>query len=115
MVSEQSIQHHIMIALSDAGCLIFRNNVGNAWVGELIRRTSDSVTLRNPRPLHAGLSVGSSDLIGVTPSGRFLAVEVKTLTGRVRPEQQKFIDAVNRIGGIGIIARSVDDALKAIK
>lgn len=114
-MTEAALMHHIQLALSEAGCLIFRNNVAQAWVGELIRRTSDSVTLKNPRPLHAGLSVGSSDLIGVSPSGRFLAVEVKTPTGRVRPEQQKFIDAVNRIGGIGIIARSVDDALKAIK
>jgi hypothetical protein len=40
----------------------------------------------------------------------FAAVEVKTPKGRVKAEQQQFIDHINSAGGIAGIARSVDDA-----
>jgi hypothetical protein len=49
--------------------------------------------------------------VGLTPEGRFLAVEVKTRTGRPTKEQLTFIDAINKQGGIAGIARSVEDAL----
>jgi hypothetical protein len=65
--------------------------------------------------IHAGLTKGGSDIIGIAPDGRFLAVEVKTTTGRLRPEQQRFIDAVNAKGGIAGVARSVEDALQLIQ
>ena len=73
-----------------------------------------SVLLDEPRRLHAGLCVGSSDIIGITPDGRFLAVEVKTKTGRVSDEQQRFIDAVRRKGGVAGVARSVEEALQIL-
>jgi hypothetical protein len=41
---------------------------------------------------------------------RFTAVEVKTETGRVTPEQQDFISAVNDAGGIAGVIRSEEDA-----
>lgn len=66
-------------------------------------------------------SPGGSDLIGyrkvtVTPEmvgqeiAQFAAVEVKTARGRVRPEQQRFIEHVRGAGGVAGIARSVEDA-----
>lgn len=99
MKSEANIQNAIMIALAESGCLIWRNNTG-------------ILKDKTGRPIKFGLCKGSSDLIGLTPSGQFLAVEVKTATGRVRPEQTAFIDAVRKNGGRAGIARSVDDALK---
>ena len=95
---EQDIQRLIMLALSEAGCLIFRNNVG---------------VLKNAAgiPIKFGLCVGSSDLIGLTPTGRFLAVEIKTSKGRATPEQLRFIEAVRARGGIAGIARSPAEAL----
>lgn len=97
-MKESDIQRSIMLALSEAGCVIWRNNVG---------------VLKNAAgiPIKFGLCVGSSDLIGVSPDGRFLAVEVKTPTGRIRPEQTRFIEAVRRHGGIAGIARSPADAV----
>ena len=64
---------------------------------------------------------GGSDLIGyrkvtVTPEmvgqdvAVFAAVEVKTARGRVKAEQQRFIDHIRNAGGIAGIARSVDEA-----
>ena len=66
-------------------------------------------------------SPGGSDLIGyrrvrVTPEmvgqeiAQFAAVEVKTPRGRVRPEQQQFIEHIRSAGGIAGIARSVAEA-----
>ena len=51
---------------------------------------------------------GISDIIGCH-NGRFLAIEIKTERGRVTPHQQRFIDRVNAAGGIGFVARSIED------
>lgn len=98
---ESTIQKQIMVALSEAGCMVWRNNTG---------------VLKNAAgiPIKFGLCPGSSDLIGICPQGRFLAVEVKTPTGRVSEAQQRFIDAVRAAGGLAGVARSVEDALAII-
>jgi hypothetical protein len=108
MASEQTIQQEIRIACSNGDTRLFRNNTG---------------TLRdaNGRPVQFGLCKGSADLIGwkrvtITPEmvgstvAVFLSIEVKTATGRLRPEQQQWMDAVQAAGGIAGVARSVSDA-----
>ena len=68
-----------------------------------------------------GLAVGSGDLIGyrrvtITPEmvGRdvavFLSCEVKTEKGPVREEQYRWAAHINSVGGIAVIARSLDAA-----
>jgi hypothetical protein len=107
-VSEQRIQQDIRLAISHGDTKVFRNNTG---------------TLKdaNGRPVQFGLCKGSADLIGwrtvtVTPEmvgtqvAVFLSIEVKTPTGRLRPEQQQWLDAVQAAGGIAGVARSVEDA-----
>ena len=59
--------------------------------------------------------VGCSDILGMLTNGRFLAIECKSRTGRLSPEQAAFLDAVNAGGGLGIVARSVDDVIAAIR
>ena len=61
------------------------------------------------RSYRYGLAVGSSDLIGWTATGRFLAVEVKSAKGKATPEQLAFIEAVRAAGGVAGVVRSVDD------
>ena len=108
MASEQSIQQEIRIACSRGQARLFRNNTG---------------TLRDQhgRPVQFGLCKGSADLIGwrtitITPEmvgqqvAVFASIEVKTATGRLRPEQQQWLDAVQAAGGIAGVARSVSDA-----
>jgi hypothetical protein len=107
-LSEQRIQQEIRLAISKGHTRIFRNNTG---------------TLRdaNGRPVQFGLARGSADLIGwttrtVTPEmvgqriAVFTSIEVKTPTGKVQPEQQQWLEAVQAAGGIAGIARSVEDA-----
>lgn len=53
---------------------------------------------------------GQSDIIGIMPpNGRFLAVEAKTGTGRQSKQQRLFQEAVEKRGGLYIVARSVSD------
>ena len=118
-MSETTIQREIMKAVSATGARIFRNNTAMGWVGHRneVRDSASGlfVTIRNPRPLHAGLCVGSSDLIGWTANGRFLAIEVKTATGRITEDQENFIAAVIRAGGVAGVVRSVEDALTLLE
>jgi hypothetical protein len=61
-----------------------------------------------------GLCRGSSDIIGiVSPSGRFLALEVKTGNAGASREQRNFLAMVNRMNGVGRIVRSVAEAQAA--
>jgi hypothetical protein len=52
---------------------------------------------------------GVSDIIGITASGQFLAIEVKTKTGRPTKEQLQFLSEIEARGGLAFIARSLDD------
>lgn len=128
-VAENNIVNAAMIALSKAGALVFRNNVGTGWAGKMERGKDkpvfvgrEDVIVRNARPLHSGLCVGSADIIGgmrvvVTPEmvGQtvliFLAPEIKTATGRPSEAQLNFTKAVVRAGGRAGVARSAAEAV----
>jgi hypothetical protein len=114
-MKESQLQSLILLALSEAGCKVWRCETAGVWVGRVIHRTGGSVTLADARMIQAGLTKGGADIIGVAPDGRFLAVEVKTPTGRIRPEQEVFLQVVRKAGGIAGIARSVEQALDLLK
>ena len=111
-MTEQQIQRHVRLACSTGNTRLFRNNTG---------------TLRDQhgRPVQFGLCKGSADLIGyrtvtITPEmvgqqvAVFTSVEVKTHTGRLRPEQRAWMETVQAAGGIAGVARSVEDALRIV-
>ena len=79
------------------GCFVWRQNSGayKSETGTWVRY---------------GLT-GSSDIIGTTPTGRFIAVECKSEKGKATPEQVRFLAEITNRGGIGVVARSVDDLL----
>jgi len=52
---------------------------------------------------------GCSDVIGQLRDGRFLACEIKAAKGRVRPEQQVFLDRVRAGAGVAFVARDLRD------
>lgn len=102
--SEANVQQEIRLALSDIGCLVFRNNVGafrDPKTGRLIR--------------YGVGDKGGSDLIAISPTGKFVAIECKKEGGRVRPEQLLFCEAVRRAGGIAGICRSAEEAVKLVR
>jgi len=112
---ETQIQRKIMLALSEAGCTVWRNETSGAWLGKIIHKAGNQVTIANAHMMVFGLAVGSSDIIGIAPNGKFLAVEIKATTGRATKEQLAFIEAVRAAGGIAGIARNEQDAINLIK
>lgn len=121
-MSETTLVREIMLAVSNEGHRVFRNNTGMGWAGKSTQlpqhANTGTVTIPNARPLHAGLCVGSSDIIGWTKTGRFLAIEVKKprrIGGkRETDEQSNFLHAVRQSGGIGLVARSPQEAIAQI-
>jgi hypothetical protein len=138
-MKETDLMHVIQAELCrDPMVRLFRNNVGNGWVGAdvtttyapLLRETARGAAgiltvLAAARRIQFGLGVGTSDLIGlrsieITPDivGRriatFVAVEAKGSHSRTTEEQKTFIEVVNSLGGRAGLARSVDDAREVL-
>lgn len=114
MSNEADLMRIIQIYASKYGARLFRNNCG-----QLQNRQGSWIRYGIANP-------GGSDLIGfktveITPEmvghtiAIFTAVEVKTPKGRVTPAQQAFLVAVQAAGGIGIVARSVEEALNELR
>ena len=116
---EGAVIARILIEASRAGWRLFRNSTGQAWAGKLLGRTADGqgVVVNPARPVHFGLAVGSSDLIGwrpvtITPDmvgrtiAQFVALEAKSDGYKtVTEEQGAFLAAVARSGGYAAVAR----------
>jgi len=113
-MTEAHVQQQVRLALSRAGVVLFRNNVG--------AYTDDRGRLVRYGVCHPG----GADLIGWQPVtvtqemvgstvAVFCAVEVKGPRGRPTEAQENFIRAVRDAGGRAGIARSADDALQIMK
>ena len=133
---ESKILNAIRDACNNGPVRLFRNNVGTALVvNHKHPQTKQAIIsacikLAESRGAFAqrmsfGLTEGSGDLIGyrqitVTPEmvGKQVAIftscEVKTETGRVRPEQENWLAHINSVGGLAFVARSVEDAKKVL-
>lgn len=120
-MSEHTTQQRILLACGSGSARLWRNNVGTGWAGQAVKIQRrgmvavepGDIIVRQGRPLHAGLCVGSSDLIGyrvVDRVAQFVALEVKSATGRTTAQQTQFIDHINAVGGCAGIVRSVEDA-----
>ena len=129
-MSEHITQQRILLACGSGSVRLWRNNVGTGWAGQATKVTSGNlravsqalrpgdVVIRQGRPLHAGLCVGSSDLIGyrvVDRVAQFVALEVKSPNGRPTAQQVQFLDHIIAVGGLAGIARSVDDAAAILR
>lgn len=100
MAREIDIQNAIRKALSDYG-IVIRLNVG-------VFATADG------RYVQCGVK-GLPDLLFIGNNGKVAFLEVKSLTGKPRPEQIRFIDTLRRMGHIAGICRCVEDALNLIE
>ena len=124
-MKEHGIQNTIRNALAGK-CLLFRANVGRAWTGSKVDKLpGNRVLIHGARPFSTGLPPGFSDLFGLVPVkvtpdmvgqtvGVFVALEVKTETGKASDGQERFLKAVNDNGGRGAVVRSPEDAMRAV-
>jgi hypothetical protein len=114
MAARQSaIINRILTACGDDSRL-FKINAGVGWVGRVISKTADRITIKNPRPLHAAPK-GWPDLAGwrsitITPDmvGKrvavFTGIEVKA-TGSLTAEQHRFGEVIAEAGGVFEVVR----------
>lgn len=98
-MKESDLQRVIQKEARKLGCYLFRNQVG-------------TYKIDCGRVIKSGLCKGSADLIGwITRDGVavFVSVEVKTATGRLAPQQRRWMEAVQKAGGIAGVVRSIED------
>jgi hypothetical protein len=92
-----------------AGCLRYLQVRGiYHW-----RNSVGSVQIRPGQWYRFG-KIGSSDILGVLPGGRFLAIEVKAPGGRLSPEQKQFLAEIRDLGGLAVVAKSYRDIEAAL-
>lgn len=136
MALEGANQRAIWLAAAAlAGTVLFRANSGRAWLGSgpPRRLTDGSVVIPGARPIALGLAlangdpvVGQSDLLGwrtitVTPDmvgcrvAVFAAIEAKReVGGRTSADQRRFVDVVQRAGGIAGVANTPEAAVRIL-
>lgn len=82
------------------GIFAWRNNTGAVKVGR--------------RFIKFGYK-GSSDVIGILPNGKFLAVECKREKGGVLSKEQKdFLQTISENGGLAVVVHSLNDLQKVL-
>lgn len=122
---EGAVIAQTQIEACQRGWRLFRNSTGAAWAGRKAGTLNgNAVIIAEPRLIHYGLAVGSSDLIGwrpvvITPDmvgqtiAQFVAVECKTAGyKRTTEAQDNFLIQVAVSGGAAFIARGDGDAVK---
>jgi len=120
-----ALETRLLRELSRGDTRLFRNTVGEGWMGKVARREEGMVLLQNARHVTFGLCVGSSDHVGwtsvtISPQhvgqrfARFIAIEAKDGSGRATSEQRNFIARVIEAGGRAGVARDVEDARRLI-
>lgn len=99
-MNETQLVSNILHYLNTRNIWAWRNNVGGFW--------------RKGFYVHCGLK-GLPDIIGIMPdgSGRFFGIEVKGDTGKLSGEQTGALSKIRRLGGVGIVARSLEDVMES--
>ena len=112
-MKESNIQNAIRCELSKYG-VVFRTNAGKFYQGQAVySREFDQRVLINLRCVD-GLPKGFSDLVFFGPGGKAAFIETKNESGRLRPEQQMFLERMRALGFSAGVARSVDEAVNLI-
>lgn len=106
-MKEAEIQTGILLALGSRPdlCRIWRANTGKA-----ARRLAGG----GVQVVTFGV-IGQADLSGLLVNGRRLEIEVKSATGKQRPEQKNYQAMIERFGGLYVLARSVEEAVQAVE
>lgn len=100
-MKEDEVLRQCLTYLEMKGIYCWRNNTGATKIGN--------------RFIRYGYK-GSSDILGILPNGRFLAVECKREKGGIlSPAQKIFLENINKNGGLGIVVNSVEKLKENLK
>lgn len=105
-VAEAEVQRAVLALLAKHPAVAFAHRI-NSRVLDVADKRSKTGT----RPMRTAPK-GHPDIAGMLRNGRSLYVECKSTRGEPTDEQAAFLQAVNKHGGLGFIARSVDDVLR---
>ncbi len=123
---EAEVERQVLLAVGRTPDLwLAKNEVGQFYKPSALPSLQKALAPFGPAAIRAavdaisrhrivvGLGVGSPDLVGAL-RGRFFGWELKTETGRVRPEQETW-HAAARAKGIRVdVVRSADEALEKL-
>lgn len=94
--------------ISSAGRQLYKQE----QVKDVLGRTR---TLTDHRYIPSTTKKGTPDLLGVSPKGKALSIEVKfSKSDRLRPEQIEYKNKWEAAGGVFIIARTLDDIIEIL-
>lgn len=93
-MTEKEIERSILDWLSARNFICFKHDPAGYYSGRRLSRHRIS---------------GVSDILGILKNGTFLAIEVKTETGKLSEKQFEFINTINETGGVAFVARSTMD------
>lgn len=102
-LTESQIQALTLGWLKTKGFFVWRQNNGGVW-------DASREAYRNANGLK-----GVSDILGVLPDGRFLAIEVKSSKGKTSKDQDAFLASVNAHGGLAFVVRDLEDVKKHLE
>jgi hypothetical protein len=105
---EKPIENAILEYLKQIGIFAWKNQSTGMWdpTKKLYRKSWNKNHIN-----------GVSDILGILPDGRFLAIEVKTpKPNKTYPSknQREFIERITHSGGMAIVARCVGDVSDAL-
>lgn len=109
---EHKIQDLIRLELSKYG-IVLRLNSGKAYGGTRIWDNKYGYILKDIRPIALCVK-GTPDLLFIGPDGTVAFIECKDDKGRLRTEQEKFINVMKSYGHKAGVARSPEQALEII-
>lgn len=78
------------------------------------RQNAGVIPLANGGVRFSGLR-GVSDILGILPDGRFLAVECKSAKGKTSEHQDAFLDQIAANGGVACVVRSVEELAEDLR
>lgn len=100
IVPEKDIQKDILGWLARTGLVHWRQNSGFAFAG--------------PRRIVLGPEGLPDIIVIIGPSGRFLGLEVKSATGKLRPAQEEFCAKATAAGALYRVVRTLEQAQDAV-
>lgn len=100
VIPEKAIENQILHYLYKKKIFAWKNQSTGVFdpVKRIYRKSNNAFHIK-----------GTSDILGILPDGRFLAIEVKSATGRLSEEQKFFIFQINANGGKAFMARTIQD------
>lgn len=106
-MKEQPVQGHILHYLMINGIFAWKNSNGSTYdpTRKIFRRkTKYEIN-------------GVSDILGILPDGRFLAIEVKRFNPKTYPSQPQkyFLTNINKSNGLAFVAWRLEDVIEMLE